>query len=84
MGISRWLCEMLEDGTYRSTYHMADAFGTNEPNIVRWKKGQVTPSVPSCIKMAEATGRPVEEIAQMAALDALERRDARGNGSDAD
>lgn len=72
MSISAWLRGMLEDGTYRSTYDMADAFATSEPNIVRWIKEQVRPSIPSCIKMSEATGTPLEEVVLMAGLESGE------------
>lgn len=66
MSISAFLRGLLKDGKYRSTYDMADAFSTNEPNIVRWMSGKVRPSVTHCIQIAEATGRPVEEVVRMA------------------
>ena len=66
MSISAWLREMLKG--YRSTYDMALALGIRESTLNRWMNGRRIPSVPSCIKLAEATDTPLDEVVRMAGL----------------
>ena len=64
MSISHWLREMLKE--YESSYEMALALGVREPTLNRWLNGKRTPSASSCIKLAEATDTPVEDVMRMA------------------
>lgn len=64
MGISQWLREMLRK--YGSTYDMALALGVREPTLNRWMNGRRVPSASSCLKLAEATGTPVQDVIRMA------------------
>lgn len=64
MGIPEWLRGMLKE--YGTTYDMARALDLREPTLNRWMNGRRIPSAPSCIKLAEATGTPVEQVLQMA------------------
>ena len=66
MSIPAWLRGMLKEGRYRSTYDMSLKWGIPEPTISRWLGGQRSPSVSYCIKLAEVTGTPVEEVVRMA------------------
>lgn len=50
---------------------MADAFGLSDAAIVNYTKGRRNPDAPSCLKIAEATGAPVEEVLAMAASQQL-------------
>jgi len=66
MSIPEWLEGMLKDGRYRSKQAMADAFGLSGPAIVNYTKGRRNPDAPSCLKIARATGTPLEEVLEMA------------------
>lgn len=66
MGIPEWLEGMLKDGKYRSVYDMALKIGVPPPTVYRWLKGQACPSIPYCIKLARATGTPLEDVIHMA------------------
>lgn len=68
MGIPEWLEGMLKDGRFRSVYDMALKLGVPPPTVYRWLKGQSSPSIPYCIKLAQATGTPLEEVVLMAFL----------------
>ena len=67
MGIALWLRAVRKERGW-STYKMADAVGVSEAIIVRWEQGNRIPSVPSCIKLATATGTPLEDVVRMAGL----------------
>lgn len=64
MGISQWLREMLKE--YGSSYDMARALGLREPTLNRWLNGRRVPSASSCIRLARATGTPIEVVLRMA------------------
>ena len=66
MGIPEWLRGMLEEGRYRSPYHMAQEFRVPPPTVYRWLTGKVTPSAPYCMKLAEVTGTSIEDVMRMA------------------
>ena len=66
MGIPEWLQGMLKEGRYRSVYEMSHALNVPQPTVHRWLKGQVTPSAPHCMKLAEVTGTPVKDVLRMA------------------
>ena len=57
---------MLREGQFRSVYEMAHRIEAPQPTVHRWLKGEARPSAPYCIKLAEATGTPVEQVLQMA------------------
>ena len=67
MNIPQWLQGMIADGSYENVYEMAYDWRIPQPTIHRWMSGERRPSVPFCIKLAEATGRSVEDVARMAA-----------------
>ncbi len=64
MSISQWLRGMLKG--YGSTYDMALALQVREPTLNRWLNGRRIPSAPSCIKLAQATDTPVQDVMAMA------------------
>lgn len=66
MSIPAWLRGMLKDGRYRSTYDMSFQWKIPEPTISRWLNDRRAPSVFYCVKLAEVTGTPVEEVVRMA------------------
>ncbi len=66
MSIPEWLRGMLKEGRFRSVYHLSHELNVPQPTVHRWLKGQVTPSAPYCMKLAEVTGTPVEEVLDMA------------------
>ena len=66
MGIPEWLQGMRNSGRYRSLRHMARELGISAQDLSRYINGKRTPSAPYCIKLAEATGTPVEEVLDMA------------------
>jgi len=68
MGIALWLRAVRKERDW-STYDMAKAVGVSAPIIVLWQQGKRRPSVPSCIKLAAATGTPLEEIVRMAGVE---------------
>ena len=68
MGIALWVRAVRKERNW-STYDMAKAVGVSEPLIVLWQQSRRRPSVPSCIKLAAATGTPLEEIVLMAGGD---------------
>ena len=65
MGIALWLRAVRKERGW-STYKMADVAGVSESIIVLWEQGKRRPSVPSCIKIAAATGTPLEKVVRMA------------------
>ena len=67
MTIPEWLQGMIEEKRYRNTTDMSYEWRIPEPTINRWLKGTRNPSVAFCIKLAEATGLSVEDVARMAA-----------------
>ena len=67
MNIPTWLQGMIEEKRYRNTTDMSFDWRIPEPAINSWLKGTRRPSVIFCIKLAEATGRSVEDVARMAA-----------------
>ena len=69
MDIPEWLRGMLKERRYRSTYDMSLQWGIPEPTISRWLTGQRRPSVSYCIKLAQVTGRSVEDVVRMADQD---------------
>ena len=69
MGIPEWIEGMLKDGQFRSIYDMALKLEAPQPTVHRWRRGQSVPSIPYCIKLAAATGTPLEEIVRMAGVD---------------
>ena len=66
MSIPEWLKGMLEEGRYRSTYAMSLEWRIPEPTISRWISGQRTPSASSCLKLAQATHTPIQDVVRMA------------------
>ena len=68
MGIALWVRAVRKERDW-STYDMAKAVGVSAPIIVLWQQGKRRPSVLSCIKLAAATGTPLEEIVRMAGVD---------------
>ena len=80
MGIPEWLGGMLESGRYRSLRHMARELEISPQDLSRWLNRKRVPSAPSCMKLAEATDTPVQDVMRMAHGDG---RDARDDGSGA-
>jgi len=69
VGIPEWIEGMLKDGQFRSVYDMALKLGAPQPTVHRWRRGQSVPSIPYCIKLAEVTGTPLEEVVRMTRQD---------------
>ena len=70
MTIALWLRAVRKERGW-STYKLAALAGVSEPIVVLWEQEKRRPSVPSCIKLADATGTPLEEVVRMAATSAL-------------
>jgi len=68
MSIPEWLQGMLKDGRYQSYSEMSYDWRIPEETIRRWAKGERRPSVSNCIRLARATGTPLEEVVTMAGL----------------
>ncbi|KKL71530.1 hypothetical protein LCGC14_2094020 [marine sediment metagenome] len=66
MGIPEWLEGMLKSGRYRSLRHMGRELHISPQDLSRWLNRQRTPSAPSCIRLAEATDTPVQDVLKMA------------------
>ena len=66
MSIPEWLEGMLESGRYRSLRHMARELEVSPQDLSRWLNRKRTPSAPSCIRLAQATGTPVQDVMWMA------------------
>lgn len=80
MSIPEWL-GVLKSERYRSLRHMARELNISPQDLSRWLNGKRTPSASSCMKLAGATGTPVEDVIRMAYGDGAGARD---DGSDAD
>ena len=59
---------------------MAQAFAVPPPTVYRWLSGETTPSAPYCMKLAQATDTPLQDVMEMAHGDGADARD----GSSAD
>ena len=66
MSIPEWLEGMLESGRYRSLRHMASELKVSPQDLSRWLNRKRTPSAPSCMKLAQATDTPVQDVMRMA------------------
>lgn len=69
MGIPQWIQGMLKDGQFRSVYDMALRLRIPPPTVYRWLSGESRPSLPYCIRLADGTDTPLEEVVRMAGLD---------------
>lgn len=65
MDIPTWLRAVRKERGW-STYKMAEIAGVSEASVVLWEQEKRRPSAPSCWKLAEATGTPVEDVMRMA------------------
>ena len=65
MSFRAWLRGLLDEGTYRSQYQMAEAFGVKQPTVNHWLKGLKRPELESCSRISAATGKPLVEIVEM-------------------
>jgi len=77
MGFRAWLRGLLDNGTYRSQYEMADAFRVKQPTVNHWLHGRKRPDLESLSYVSEATGKPLADIWEMVRQDAREAEAAK-------
>lgn len=64
--IAGWLKGILAQGRFRGVYELSYELRVPQATVYRWLTGRTRPSLQHCIRLAEVTGTPLEEIVRMA------------------
>lgn len=62
---TRWL-DGLIPAAFATNAELARAVGVAESTILRWRRGDVTPSVPHLLKLSKATGTSTDLLLKIA------------------
>jgi len=77
MGIPEWLQGMLNEGRYADENEMSYEWRIPADLIYQWRTARRVPSVSSCIRLADATMTPLEQVVRMAAATEEARKKSR-------
>jgi len=62
---TRWL-DTLIPAAFETNAELARAVGVAESTILRWRRGEVIPSVPRLLKLSKATGTSTDLLLKIA------------------